>query len=51
MVEFSEITNKIEVSKEYIALVNEADFFVFGSLASRDDVSRNTLKQLLEVAK
>jgi fructokinase len=50
-IQYPSAWDKIEVSKEYIALVNEADFFVFGSLASRDDVSRNTLKQLLEVAK
>lgn len=32
-------------------LVSNADYFVFGSLASRHDTSRNTLFQLLEAAK
>lgn len=43
--------DKIETSEQNIAVVKEADFFVFGSLSSRDSVSRNTLKSLLEVAK
>lgn len=43
--------DKIESSEQNIAVVKEADFFVFGSLSSRDSVSRNTLKSLLEVAK
>ena len=32
-------------------LVEEADFFVFGSLAARNTVSKNTLFRLLEIAK
>ncbi|PKP29388.1 MAG: carbohydrate kinase [Bacteroidetes bacterium HGW-Bacteroidetes-18] len=43
--------DKIEPSVTNTSMVEEADFFVYGSLASRDAVSRNTLKQLLEVAK
>ncbi|WP_281335896.1 carbohydrate kinase family protein [Flavobacterium eburneipallidum] len=43
--------DKIETTEQNLAVVKEADFFVFGSLSSRDSVSRNTLKSLLEVAK
>jgi fructokinase len=43
--------DKIEPTIQAISIVKEADFLVYGSLASRDVVSRNTLKQLLEVAK
>ena len=32
-------------------LISNAEFFVFGSLAARNPVSKNTLLQLLEVAK
>lgn len=32
-------------------LVEEADFFVFGSLAARNEISKNTLFSLLEIAK
>lgn len=43
--------DKIEPSVTNTSIVEEANFLVYGSLASRDAVSRNTLKQLLEVAK
>ena len=43
--------DKIEPTVSSISEVEEADFFVYGSLASRDSVSRNTLKQLLKIAK
>ncbi|MFV7235585.1 carbohydrate kinase family protein [Flavobacterium sp. ZB4R12] len=43
--------DKIETSSENISIVEKADFFVYGSLSSRDLVSRNTLEQLLDVAK
>jgi fructokinase len=43
--------DKIETSKENIAIVENADFLVYGSLSSRDSVSKDTLKQLLDVAK
>ncbi|WP_369765103.1 carbohydrate kinase family protein [Flavobacterium sp. WC2429] len=43
--------DKIEVSTTSTQLVEGADFFVYGSLSSRDSVSNNTLKELLKVAK
>lgn len=43
--------DKIEPSVKSISLVEEADFLIYGSLASRDKVSRKTLFQLLDVAK
>lgn len=43
--------DKIETSNENIAIVEKADFLVYGSLSSRDSVSKDTLKQLLNVAK
>lgn len=43
--------DKIESSAENIAIVKDADFFVYGSLSSRDSVSRDTLKELLAAAK
>lgn len=43
--------DKIEISNENISIVEKADFFVYGSLSSRDLVSRKTLEQLLAVAK
>lgn len=43
--------DKIEPSVNSTSLVEESDFLIYGSLASRDAVSRNTLYQLLEVAK
>lgn len=43
--------DKIELSAENIAIVKNADFFIYGSLSSRDSVSAETLKQLLAVAK
>lgn len=41
----------IELNAETIAAVKEADYFVYGSLVARNDVSRNTLLQLLDHAK
>jgi len=43
--------DKIQLSDSNTAIVAESDFFVYGSLSSRDAVSNATLKQLLEVAK
>ena len=43
--------DKIEASQLSTKVVEEADFFVYGSLSSRDSVSNNTLKGLLKVAK
>lgn len=43
--------DKIELKKEMITAVEQADVFIFGSLACRDETSRNTLFQLLQYAK
>ena len=43
--------DKIEASPLSVQVVQDADFFVYGSLSSRDSVSNNTLKSLLKVAK
>lgn len=43
--------DSILISKDTIDAVREADAFVFGSLASRDTISRNTLLTLLKEAK
>lgn len=40
----------IEWQEELSLLVQNADYFVFGSLAARNDVSRKTLFQLLEAS-
>ena len=40
----------ISMDQEFISLVQQTKYFVFGSLASRNDVSANTLLQLLEAA-
>ncbi len=41
----------IEWDDVYAGLVSKADYFVFGSLASRNEKSKNTLLRLLESAK
>ena len=41
----------IEFRNDYIEKVSTADAFVFGSLITRNETSRNTLFQLLEIAK
>lgn len=41
----------IEYRDDYIEKVSNADAFVFGSLITRNETSRNTLFQLLEIAK
>lgn len=41
----------IEWKDEYIPLVEDAKYFVYGSLTSRNKTSRDTLEQLLEIAK
>jgi fructokinase len=43
--------DKIETTTENIEIVKNADFLVYGSLSSRDLVSKNTLHELLAVAK
>jgi fructokinase len=42
--------DKIEKTERIVKLIIEADVFVFGSLASRDEVSRETLFSLLDKA-
>jgi fructokinase len=41
----------IEWKDDYAGLLQQADLFVFGSLTSRNKVSRDTLAQLLDIAK
>ncbi|MFZ1291287.1 MAG: carbohydrate kinase [Melioribacteraceae bacterium] len=43
--------DKIELTKENKNLVQNSDAFVFGSLACRDEISKNTLMHLLGFAK
>lgn len=43
--------DKIELTTIAQNLTEDADAFIYGSLASRDEVSRNTLYQLLKIAK
>ncbi len=43
--------DKIELTDVAIKLVKDSDFFIYGSLASRDEISRATLYELLKVAK
>ena len=43
--------DKIEISEAMKTAVKKADAFIFGSLVCRDEVSRNTLFQLLSEAK
>ncbi|WP_289022025.1 carbohydrate kinase [uncultured Salegentibacter sp.] len=43
--------DKIEISEAMKTAVKKADAFIFGSLVCRDEVSRNTLFQLLPEAK
>jgi fructokinase len=41
----------IEWKDDYVSLLETSDYFVYGSLASRNKTSRNSLFQLLELAK
>lgn len=41
----------IEMKDEMALLVKDAEYFVYGSLTSRSKISRDTLGQLLEIAK
>ncbi|WP_298765159.1 carbohydrate kinase [uncultured Polaribacter sp.] len=50
-IEHPKAWDKITVTKEALALVENADAFVFGSLITRDSVSKNTLYKFLEKAK
>lgn len=49
-IEHPKAWDKIPFTKAQENLVKQADAFVFGSLITRDNVSKNTLYQLLEVA-
>jgi fructokinase len=51
IIEHPKAWDKIAFTNEMSDLVKEADAFVFGSLITRDAVSKNTLFQLLEFAK
>lgn len=42
--------DKIQLTEEAIEAVKESDAFVFGSLACRDDIAKNTLLSLLDFA-
>jgi len=42
--------DKIEVTDKNVAIVKSSDAFVFGSLACRDDITKNSLLHLLEHA-
>ncbi len=42
--------DKIEVSKIKVDITKKSDVFIFGSLVCRDEISRNTLFELLNVA-
>ena len=48
---YPSVWDSILITKENIDAVREADAFVFGSLASRNTISRNTLLTLLKEAK
>jgi fructokinase len=43
--------DKIEITDVAVALTKAADVFIYGSLASRDETSRATLYELLQLAK
>ncbi|MCL5129508.1 MULTISPECIES: carbohydrate kinase [unclassified Algibacter] len=48
---FPRAWDKIELSNQAKTIVSNSDAFVFGSLAARDDISRETLYELLKLAK
>jgi fructokinase len=50
-IEFPAAWDHIQISKEVLAQVEQSKVFIFGSLACRNTVSKNTLFELLEVAK
>ena len=43
--------DNIQWDNRLASLVSDADYFVFGSLATRSDITRNTLFKLLDIAK
>lgn len=49
-IEYPRAWDKIRVTEGMKNLVKSSDAFIFGSLATRDETSKNTLLELLEVA-
>ena len=49
-IQFPAAWDHIQLTEESLALVEKSRVFVYGSLASRNSVSKNTLLQLLKVA-
>jgi fructokinase len=47
---FPRAWDKIECNEKIINLVKESDAFIYGSLAARDEVSKNSLFQLIDYA-
>ena len=43
--------DNIQWDNKLASLVSDADYFVFGSLATRSEITRNTLFKLLDIAK
>ncbi|MDJ0644650.1 MAG: carbohydrate kinase [Flavobacteriaceae bacterium] len=50
-IEYPVAWDKIQLTERAVELVKTSDTFVFGSLACRDKISKNTLLELLEFAK
>ncbi len=42
--------DKIEVTDQFVEIVKSSDAFIFGSLACRDEITKNTLLRLLKYA-
>ncbi|MCK5704435.1 MAG: carbohydrate kinase, partial [Cyclobacteriaceae bacterium] len=49
-IEYPVAWDKIEVTKKVVETIRSSDAFIFGSLACRDEVSKNTLLDLLQYA-
>jgi fructokinase len=49
-IEYPVAWDKIEVTEKVVETIRSSDAFIFGSLACRDEVSRNTLLDLLQYA-
>lgn len=49
-IDYPKAWDKIEITTENLKATAKADAFIFGSLATRDQISKTTLFQLLEVA-
>ncbi len=50
-IEYPVAWDKIEVSDHIVKIVRSSDVFIFGSLACRDNITKNTLIKLLQYAK